>query len=306
MRPIVHHRSSDTDLYLSRARGLLQRRLADQTPNGVQGTWFLLCQCSGFDRSLPDSLDLFRTQLFDVLRLFPTVPSSRRSRDRVRACSRFSYQDNNKTTTAILGVSTILAHGQSTSNVSNNGEITHLTGARYHYLPLEIFALAGGCNFHQEQSFSGNPLFGHKSSSNDPILAFFPKVQRRRAFFCDLFFFLPSSSRFRHHTNYIPISGHHSFSLNCHSHFIYLLLTATVSCHPGPSRVYLPSTLLSFRIITKRFYQISRTHLGPSHIFLGRVLRRPFTFRSVKIFFSSCFAATLAFFLALRKRRVQI
>jgi hypothetical protein len=32
-----------------------------------------------------------------------------------------------------------------------------LTGARYHHLPLEIFALAGGCNFckfHQEQSFS--------------------------------------------------------------------------------------------------------------------------------------------------------
>ena len=37
----------------------------------------------------------------------------------------------------------------------------------------------------------------------------------------------PLSSRFRHHKNYVPISGHHSFSLG-HSHFFNLLLTTTV------------------------------------------------------------------------------
>ena len=92
-------------------------------------------------------------------------------------------------------------------------------------------------------------------------------------------------SRFRHHTNNVPILGHHSFSLT-HSHFFNLLLTATVpsSCHPA--RLCLPSTLPSIhRIITKQFYQILHIHLGPLHIFLGVVLRALCSFRSVKLFF---------------------
>jgi hypothetical protein len=53
----------------------------------------------------------------------------------VRVCNHFSY----KPTSAIVRISTIPAYGQSTSNVSNHGEITHLTGALYHHLQaLEI------------------------------------------------------------------------------------------------------------------------------------------------------------------------
>ena len=47
-----------------------------------------------------------------------------------------------KATTANLGVSTIPAHGQSTSNVLNHIEITHLSGARHHHSQaLEIHNL---------------------------------------------------------------------------------------------------------------------------------------------------------------------
>ena len=114
------------------------------------------------------------------------------------------------------------------------------------------------------------------------------------------FLCLPSPSRFRQHTRTIhtdfrPPFVFHSLTLN----FFNLLITATVpsSCHP--SKIYLPSTLLSIRIITKPFYQIFHIHLGPLHIFLGLVLRSLSSFRSVKAFFSSCFAAVLLFFLPL-------
>jgi hypothetical protein len=158
-------------------------------------------------------------------------------------------------------------------------------------------------------SIDGGPLFGHKLSPNEPFLAFlsgysqkFWEYKGARPFFVTC---LPSSSRFRHHTNYIPISGHHSFSLDSLSLFFNLLLTATVpsSCHP--SRLYLPSTLLSIRIITKPFYQIFHIHLGPVPIFLGLVLRHLFSFRSVKLFFFFVFCHSLYVFLALRKPRVQ-
>ena len=53
-----------------------------------------------------------------------------------------SPQLRTKATTAILGVSTIPAHSQSTSNVSNHIKITHLTGAlHYHLQALEIHNL---------------------------------------------------------------------------------------------------------------------------------------------------------------------
>ena len=111
---------------------------------------------------------------------------------------------------------------------------------------------------------------------------------------------LLSPSRFRHHANCIPISGHPSFLLT-HSHFFNLLLTTTVSsCHP--SRFYPPSALLSIRIITKPCYQTFHIHLGPLHTFLGLVLRPLSSFRSVKLL--SCFATSLLLF-ALRKPCVQ-
>ena len=96
------------------------------------------------------------------------------------------------------------------------------------------------------------------------------------------------------HTDFRPpLVFTHSLSL-----FLNLLSTATVpSCHPSvPSRLYLPSTLLYMRIITKPFYQMFRIHLGPSHIFLGLGLRPLSFFRSVRLFFPSCFAAALIFF----------
>ena len=79
-----------------------------------------------------------------------------------------------------------------------------------------------------------------------------------------------------------PFVFTHSLSL--------FLSTATVpSCHP--TRLFLPSILLSTRIITKLFYQIFHIHLGQLHIFLGLVLQVLCSFRSVEplffVFFNS-------------------
>ena len=120
------------------------------------------------------------------------------------------------------------------------------------------------------------------------LFPFFFRNKKGRVIFVTCFRRLLSPSRFRHHTNNVPIPGHHSFSLT-YSHFFNLLLTANVpsSCHPA--RFCLPSTLPSIhRIITKLFYQTFHIHLGPSHIFHGVVLRALCSFRSVKLFFSSC------------------
>ena len=78
----------------------------------------------------------FQVVIFHALRVLHTTPSSRRSRDFVQVCS---HQLHSKATIAILGVSTLPAHGQSTRYVSNHEKITHLTGARYH--PPEIHNL---------------------------------------------------------------------------------------------------------------------------------------------------------------------
>ena len=64
-----------------------------------------------------------------------------------------------KATTAILEVSPIPAHAQS-SNVLNHGAITHFTGAPYHHLPF----IASGDKVLSEQSLAsidGDTLFGH-------------------------------------------------------------------------------------------------------------------------------------------------
>ena len=125
-------------------------------------------------------------------------------------------QLHTKATTAILEASMIPAHGQSTSNVSDHGEITHLTGA--HTSPgVNIIVLASEGKFHQEQSFSidGDPLFGHKLSPNEPFLAFlsgyFQKIGNIRAqgLFCDLFSVFLHRQGIVTTRNYIPISGHH-------------------------------------------------------------------------------------------------
>ena len=111
-----------------------------------------------------------------------------------------------------------------------------------------------------------------------------------------------SPSRIRHHTNYIPVSGHPFTFTYSLSLFFNLLLTATVpspSCHP--SRLCLPSILLFIRIITKPFYQIFHTHLVPVLIFLGLVLQPLFSFRSVKLFFSFVFCHSLTFFFCFQK-----
>ena len=62
------------------------------------------------------------------LRCSPTIPCSRRSRSRPDL---ELLQLQTKATSAILEVSTLPAHGQSTRDVSYHKEITHLTGARY-------------------------------------------------------------------------------------------------------------------------------------------------------------------------------
>ena len=72
-----------------------------------------------------------------------------------------------------------------------------------------------------------------------------------------------------------------------------------------PSRLCLPSTLLSIRIITKLFYQTFHIHLGPVHIFLGLVLRLLSFFRSVKLFLFLRVLPQPYLFLPLRKPRVQ-
>ena len=110
------------------------------------------------------------------------------------------------------------------------------------------------------------------------------------------------SSPHEPHTDIKPPFVFHSLTLT----FSNLLLTATVpsSCHP--SRIYLLSTLLSIRIITKLFYQIFHIHLGPLQIFLGLVLRPLFSFRSVKLIFSSCFVAVLLFFCPQKTARPEM
>ena len=91
---------------------------------------------SGLIWSLLESLDHVKTQSFYVFRLLSIIPSNRRSRDSSGpATTSAVHQSNN----AILGVSTIQAHGQSTSNVSNHIDITYLAGAlHYHLRALEI------------------------------------------------------------------------------------------------------------------------------------------------------------------------
>ena len=78
----------------------------------------------------------FQVVIIHALRVLHTTPSSRRSRDPVQVCS---HQLHSKAIIAILGVSTLPAHGQSKRNASNHEKITHLTGARYH--PPEIHNL---------------------------------------------------------------------------------------------------------------------------------------------------------------------
>ena len=115
--------------------------------------------------------------------------------------------------------------------------------------------------------------------------------------FCDLFSLTSSftgevSSPHELDTDFWPpFVFTHSLST-----FFYLLLTAVPSCHP--SKLYLPSTLLYTRIITKRFYPIFRIHLGLSHIFLGLALRPLSSFQSVKLFFSLFFLSQPYFFLS--------
>jgi hypothetical protein len=123
--------------------------------------------------------------------------------------------------------------------------------------------------------------------------------------FCDLIFpvFLHRRGIVTTRTTYRFLA---TIRLLTHSHILFiLLLTAAVpsSCHP--SRLYLPSTLLFVRIITKLFYQKFYIHLGQVHTFPGLVLRPLSSFQSVKLFFFFVFAAALLFFLALRTPRVQ-
>ena len=94
-----------------------------------------------------------------------------------------------------------------------------------------------------------------------------------------------------HHTNYKPISDHHSLPV---THSNSFTLTANVrSCHL--SRRCLLSTLLS----------ILHIHLSQVHTFLGLVLRPLNSFWSVKLFFLRVFSQSY-FSWALRKPRVQI
>ena len=104
--------------------------------------------------------------------------------------------------------------------------------------------------------------------------------KRCRAFFVTCFFCLPSPSRYHHHTNYIPIFGHH---LLTHSHILFYYTLSPSSCHL--SRLYLRSTLLSVRIITKLFYRTFHIHLGSIHTFPGLDIRPLSSFQSVKLFF---------------------
>ena len=87
--------------------------------------------------------------------LFPTIPSSRRS----RSCPNLQpLQLHTKETTVILGVSTIPEHGQSTSNVSKHGEITYLTEARYYHFQAII------CVGWRRQ-FPSRAKFSHQSTA---------------------------------------------------------------------------------------------------------------------------------------------
>ena len=115
--------------------------------------------------------------------------------------------------------------------------------------------------------------------------------KRCRSFFVTCFFCLPSPSRYHHHTNYIPIFGHH---LLTHSHILFYYTLSPSSCHL--SRLYLRSTLLSVRIITKLFYQTYHIHLGPIHTFPGLDIRPLSSFQSVKLFFFVMFWRSLTFF----------
>ena len=76
-------------------------------------------------------------------------------------------------------------------------------------------------------SIDGVPLFGHESSPNEPILAFLAGYSQKNksAGFFVTFLSLPSSSRFRHDTDYAPFSGHRSFSL------FYSLFKSTFNCY---------------------------------------------------------------------------
>ena len=165
MRPIVCHRSSDKDLYLSRPRGLLQRSYVVQTPNeslGEPSSFFThftevlstLCTLSGRNYSMPSDFFLPYQAIEDLE--IPLQP----------------LQQHTKATTAILGLSTIPAHGQPTSNVSNHEEITHLSGARYHH-SLEIQNLR-----RLARQIRSRAKFLHRSSiwtqiiPNEPFLAF--------------------------------------------------------------------------------------------------------------------------------------
>ena len=129
---------------------------------------------------------------------------------------------------------------------------------------------------------------------------------KAQGLFCDLFslssFTVKVSSPHELHTDFRPPVA---YSLS-HSFLIYVLLTATVasSCHP--SRLYPPSTLLSIRIITKPFYQIFRTRLGPVHIFPGLVLRPLSSFLLDKLFFLRVFCRSFTFFCPQKTTRPEI
>ena len=135
MRPIVYHRSSDKDPYpfpelevyfkedRSSRRPMRIRELSSFTHfTEVLSTLYTF---SGRNSSMSSDFFLPFQAIEDH-----DIPLQ-------------SPQLHTKATTAILGVSAIiLAHGQSTSNASNYGDITHLSGARYYHLQtLEIHNL---------------------------------------------------------------------------------------------------------------------------------------------------------------------
>ena len=179
------------------------------------------------------------------------------------------------------------------------GKITHLTGARYHHVTSPTICAS------QRRQIPSRAKFQHQSTEilyldiNHPQTNhFWPSWQgirkkfgniKAHGLFC-VFHHVEVSSPQEPHTDLRPFVFAYSLSL-----FFNLPITATVpSCHP--SSLCLRSTLLSIRIITKPFYQIFHTHLGPVHIFLGLVLRPLFFFRSVKLLFSFAFATTYVFF----------